>query len=116
MTTHVTTHNPVRSDVPTLARHAGRTSRSWAFAGIGAGVAGIGVIVTSGMVNAVYDEDLVGDTPGVAAKLAISGRKAVQEIDTAQLTGILKQQGAVMEYAPNAQTPILQIIRRPGVR
>jgi hypothetical protein len=59
---------------------------------------------------------IIGQAAGVAAKLAISGGKAVQEIDTAQLTGILRKQGAVMEYAPNAQAPILQIIRRPGVR
>jgi hypothetical protein len=70
MTTHVTTDNPVRSDVSTLTPRSGRTSRSWAFAGVGAGLAGIGVIVTSSMVNAVYDEKLVGDTPAIAAKLA----------------------------------------------
>ncbi|KQW49493.1 hypothetical protein ASC77_10630 [Nocardioides sp. Root1257] len=47
-----------------------RASRSWALAGVGAGLAGIGTIVTSGMVNAVYDEDLQGDSAGIAAKLA----------------------------------------------
>ena len=52
MTTHVTTQNPVRSDV---AHHVTpRTSRRWTYAGIGAGLAGIGTIVTSGMVNAVF--------------------------------------------------------------
>jgi hypothetical protein len=56
---------------------------------------------------------IIGQAAGVAAKLAISGGKPVQEIDTARLTGILKQQGAIMDYAPNAQLPILQIIRRP---
>ncbi|MFC7492851.1 MULTISPECIES: hypothetical protein [unclassified Nocardioides] len=70
MTTHVTTENPVRSDLTTINPRTGSASRSWALAGIGAGVAGIGVIVTSGMVNAVYDEKLVGDTPAIAAKLA----------------------------------------------
>jgi hypothetical protein len=59
---------------------------------------------------------IVGQAAGVAAKLAIDGKTAVQEIDTAKLTGILKQQGAVIEYIPNAQIPIMQIIRRPGVR
>jgi hypothetical protein len=73
MTTHITTHNPVRSDLPTTVgkpRQASTHSRSWALAGIGAGVAGIGTIVTSSMVNAVYDQDLAGDTPAIAAKLA----------------------------------------------
>lgn len=73
MTTHVTTHNPVRSDLPTpTGIHAdtpARTSRSWALAGIGAGLAGIGTIVTSGMVDAVYDEDLFGDPAAMADKL-----------------------------------------------
>jgi hypothetical protein len=59
---------------------------------------------------------IIGQAAGVAAKLAIAGGKALQDIDTAQLTGILKLQGAVMDYVPNAQTPVLQIIRRPGVR
>jgi hypothetical protein len=68
MTTHVTTTNPVRSDVTPVA--APRTSRKWALAGIGAGVAGIGTIVTSGMINAVYDESLSGDPQGMADKLA----------------------------------------------
>lgn len=70
MSTHVTTRNPVRSDVthhdPTVTN---RRSRGWAFAGIGAGLAGVGTIVTSSMVNAVYDKDLAGDNVGIAAKL-----------------------------------------------
>lgn len=67
LTTHISTQNPVRSDVSPHV--APPTSRRWTWAGIGAGVAGIGVIVTSGMVNAVYDPDLVGDTPAIAEKL-----------------------------------------------
>ena len=69
MTTHITTSNPVRSDVTHVAP-ARTTRRTWALAGIGAGVAGIGTIVTSGMINAVYDPDLAGDTPAIAEKLA----------------------------------------------
>jgi hypothetical protein len=77
MTTSITTHNPVRSDVTPgsagdvvdLAVRPSTGGRGWALAGIGAGLAGIGTIVTSSMVNAVYDEDLVGDTPGVVTKL-----------------------------------------------
>jgi hypothetical protein len=68
MTTYTTTQNPVRTDVtPT---HRTRPSRRWALAGLGAGVAGVGTFVTSGMVNAVYDEKLQGDSAGIAAKLA----------------------------------------------
>jgi hypothetical protein len=55
---------------------------------------------------------IIGQAAGVAAGLAIASGKAVQEIDTARLTGILRKQGAVMEYAPNPQTPVLQLIRR----
>ena len=43
---------------------------------------------------------IIGQAAGVAAKLAISGGKSVQEIDTYRLTRILKEQGAVMEYVP----------------
>ena len=67
-TTYTTTHNPVRSDLAAVP--AARTSRRWALAGLAAGVAGVGTMVTAGMVNAVYDESLFGDTPGVADKLA----------------------------------------------
>jgi hypothetical protein len=74
MSTHVTTQNLVRADVSTEAADrppvTARASRSWALAGIGAGVAGIGTVVTSGMVNAVYDPDLVGDPAGIQARLA----------------------------------------------
>ena len=57
---------------------------------------------------------ILGQAAGVAATMAIRRQLPVQDIDTAQLTGILKQQGAIMEYVPNAVTPILQIIRHPG--
>ena len=75
MSTHVTTQNLVRADVPAGSPDASpatprRTSRSWAVAGIGAGLAGIGTIVSSGMVNAVYDPDLAGDPAGIQARLA----------------------------------------------
>jgi FAD-dependent oxidoreductase family protein len=55
---------------------------------------------------------IIGQAAGVAAKMAIAGKKPVQEIDTAQLTKTLREQGAVMEYVPNAQNAILPIIRR----
>jgi hypothetical protein len=71
MTTHITTTNPVRSVVIDTAPDptGPRRSRTWALAGIGAGLAGIGTVVTSSMVNAVYDEDLVGSSAAVADKL-----------------------------------------------
>jgi hypothetical protein len=55
---------------------------------------------------------IIGQAAGVAAKAAIAGKKAVQEIDTAQLTKTLRDQGAVMEYVPNSQTQTLQIVRK----
>ena len=72
MSTHVTTQNLVRSDVaeaPTAGAGTARASRGWAFAGIGAGLAGIGTIVTSSMVNAIYDKDIAGDPAAIMAKL-----------------------------------------------
>lgn len=68
MTTHISTSNPVRSDVTPVAPV--RTSRTWALAGVGAGLAGLGTVVTSGMVNAVYDPDLAGDPEAIVDKLA----------------------------------------------
>jgi hypothetical protein len=67
MTTHVTTHNPVRSDITPVP--ATRTSRTWALAGLGAGVAGIATIVTSSMVDVVYRDEFAGTTTGVADAL-----------------------------------------------
>lgn len=72
MTTHITTTNPVRSDVTHAAPDATtpRRSRGWAFAGIGAGLAGIGTIVTTSMVDAVYQKDIEGNSAAIAEKLA----------------------------------------------
>jgi hypothetical protein len=72
--TTVTTHNPVRADLDSTERqaagHPGQ-SRSWAVAGIGAGLLGIGTIVTSSAVNVVYrDEFSHGSVDGVAEALA----------------------------------------------
>ena len=70
MTTHTSTTNPVRSDLTVTPAAAQRQSRAWSLAGIGAGVAGIGTIVTSGMVNAVYDPEVAGDSSAILDKLA----------------------------------------------
>ena len=45
---------------------------------------------------------IIGHAAGVAAKMAIDGHKAVQDIDTSTLTAKLKSQRAVMEWAPPA--------------
>lgn len=41
----------------------------WALAGLGAGLAGLGVVVSSGLVDAAYDEKLQGDAPAILDKL-----------------------------------------------
>jgi len=66
MTTSVTdrtTHQQPRAS-------AAPPGRAWTLAGLGAGVAGLGVIVTSGAVDAVYDPDLRGDSAAIADRLA----------------------------------------------
>lgn len=59
MTTQIT--HPVRTDRPGSSDAGRPTSRRWALAGVGSGLAGVGTIVTSGMVGAVYDPDLDAD-------------------------------------------------------
>ena len=78
MSTHLATHNPVRSDVvPTEDRLApparGTGSRLWALSGLGAGLLGVGTIVTSSMVDVVYRDEFKGTTDGVTEAL---GQKA----------------------------------------
>ncbi|MBM0124731.1 hypothetical protein [Pimelobacter simplex] len=41
----------------------------WALAGLGAGLAGVGVMVSSSMVDAVYDEKLQGDADAISRAL-----------------------------------------------
>lgn len=69
--TTITTTNPVRSDVavePAPAPTSSRQSRLWALSGLGAALAGIGTIVTSSAVGAVYNPSLT--TPEqIAAEL-----------------------------------------------
>jgi hypothetical protein len=50
---------------------------------------------------------ILGQAAGVAAKMAIEGKNAVQEVDTRALTEKLRAQGAVMEYVPSPQGPAL---------
>ena len=42
----------------------------WALAGLGAGLAGIGVVVATGLVDAVYNEKVQGDAPAILDRLA----------------------------------------------
>ncbi len=46
---------------------------------------------------------ILGQAAGVAAKMAITGKRAVQEIDTKALTEKLRADGVVMEYVPSPQ-------------
>jgi hypothetical protein len=71
MTTTVTTTNPVRSDVADPVEPAAATaaSRGWAFAGIGAAVAGSATIVLSSSIDVVYRSQFESTTNGVAAAL-----------------------------------------------
>jgi hypothetical protein len=74
MSTYVATSNPVRSDVlPAEARPAAparrNNSRFWALSGLGAGLLGVGTIVTSSMVDVVYRDEFKGTTEGVAQAL-----------------------------------------------
>lgn len=73
MTTHITTHNPVRTDLPAqpepVAAPAPRPRRWWALAGTGSALAGVGATVCSYSVLSVYDEDLAGNADAIAADL-----------------------------------------------
>ena len=50
---------------------------------------------------------IMGHAAGVAAAMAIRGAVAVQDIDTAALTRTLVSQGAVLEFVPSTQTPLI---------
>jgi len=54
---------------------------------------------------------IIGQAAGVAARMAIDSGKPVQEIDTAQLEKTLREQGATMEYSPNANGALLNKLR-----
>jgi hypothetical protein len=74
VSTHVATSNPVRSDVHSAEDHTATpahrsTSRLWALSGLGAGILGVGSIVTSSMVDVVYRDEFKGTTDGVSEAL-----------------------------------------------
>jgi len=54
---------------------------------------------------------ILGQAAGVAAKMAIAGKAAVQEIDTKALTEKLRADGAVLEYLPSPQARALSKAR-----
>ena len=71
MSTHVTTRHPARDDVTFGGEVVTPTrSRLWSIAGIGAGLAGLGILATTTMVNGVYDQDLAGHPEEIADKIA----------------------------------------------
>jgi len=89
--TTVTTHNPVRTDVsdsgaPT--RPTPRTSKGWAVTGVAAGVLGIGTMVTSSMINAIYDKSIVQDEDAILAKLADQSVQIIAFQVVASLTAL----------------------------
>jgi hypothetical protein len=55
---------------------------------------------------------ILGQAAGEAAKMAIEGRKAVQDIDTAGLTARLRKQGAVMDYVPSTERMAVPLFRK----
>lgn len=70
------THRPAPALDPTQDQRQGQHDEPttypptrWALSGLLAGVAGIGMMVTSSMVNAVYDPDIQGDAQAVSDKL-----------------------------------------------
>jgi hypothetical protein len=69
-----TTANAVASDKQTspASRTARRPARErgWAYAGIGAGIAGIAALVGSSLTDAVYQEQIAGDPAAITDKLA----------------------------------------------
>src|SRR2546425_4948030 len=55
---------------------------------------------------------ILGQAAGEAAKMAIEGHAAVQEIDSGALTARLRQRGAIMEYVPSTERIVLPLIRK----
>src|SRR6185436_8534313 len=87
-----TTRNPVRSDVPvsgTPTRSTRRASSHWALAGIAAGVLGFATMVSSSLINAVYDKSIVQDEDAILAKLADQSVQIVTFQVVASLTALV---------------------------
>ena len=91
MTTHVTTRNPVRTDLPTSGTSTPTTrrpSKGWALAGVAAGVLGIGTMVSSSTINAIYDQSIALDEDAVLARLADQSVQIITFQVVASLTAL----------------------------
>ena len=55
---------------------------------------------------------IMGHAAGIAAALAISSQRAVQDVDTAELQRRLKAEGTVFQYGEEFQAEALTVIRR----
>jgi len=55
---------------------------------------------------------MIGQAAGVAAALAKRSGRAVQDIDTAELTRVLVRQGAILEYVPSRQNAVISLFPR----
>ncbi len=55
---------------------------------------------------------IIGHAAGIAAQLAISGRRPVQQISVADLQRVLKEQGAIFDYIPTPQQGAIGIIQK----
>jgi hypothetical protein len=90
MTTHVTTRNPVRADLPTgsTPTRATRRNSRWALAGVAAGLLGIGTMVSSSSINAIYDKSIAQDEDAILAKLADQSVQIVVFQVVASLTAL----------------------------
>jgi hypothetical protein len=90
--TTVTTRNPVRSDLAADAtaptRPGRRTSSRWALSGVAAGLLGIGTMVSSSTINAVYDKAIVRDEDAILAKLADQSVQIITFQVVASLTAL----------------------------
>ena len=68
-TTNAISGDEVTSPTGQIARRPAR-ERGWAYAGLGAGVAGIIALIGSSFTDAVYREDVAGDPAAITDKLA----------------------------------------------
>ena len=57
---------------------------------------------------------IIGHAAGVAAAMAVRNSVPVQDVDTAALTRTLLDQGAILEYVPSTQTPLVNRFNKGG--
>ena len=65
-----------------------RTSNGWALAGVAAGVLGIGTMVSSSTINAIYDKSIALDEDAILAKLADQSVQIITFQVVASLTAL----------------------------